>query len=84
MADTPAAGAPATAPVAPADKPAPAAPKPPLIPEVEESLEHLWVAVRSFKARHLTQLLSFEKGDELEHQLGAALAAKGAPVRPKT
>ena len=49
---------------------------------IEEVVEHIWTAGRSFSAYHLTQLLTFEKGDELTHELGSALASKGAPVRP--
>jgi len=45
-------------------------------------IEHEWVAVKDFAARHLTQLLTFAKGDTIAHDVGSALAAKGAPVRP--
>lgn len=53
-----------------------------LLADVEAEVEHVWVAVKDFSARHLTQLLSFKKGDELTHDVASALAAKGAPVRP--
>jgi hypothetical protein len=48
----------------------------------ENEIEKVWVAVKSFTARHLTQLLHFDKGDEIAHDVGSALAATGSPVRP--
>lgn len=53
-----------------------------LLAEAEAEVKHAYVAVKDFTARHLTQLLVFKKGDELDSNVGSALAAKGAPVRP--
>ena len=70
------------APAAPAKGKAAAAPAA-VVEEVVEEVQHVWVALKDFVARHQTQLRSCTAGDEIEHTIGADLAAKGAPVRPK-
>ena len=45
-------------------------------------LEKDWVAVKTFTARHLSQLLHFDKGDAVPSNVAVPLASKGAPVRP--
>jgi glucose-6-phosphate 1-dehydrogenase len=41
-----------------------------------------FVAIRDFCANHLTQLLSFKKGDPVTGEVGERLYATGAPLKP--